>query len=131
MLPVELPHRKSQSDAESSLHFYPWTGDCGRSAVVAFRARSFGMAMELALLIALVAFVTFLLIHGRTKRRHEEQMQLTEAWRVVLSDPQYAHRRLYEEKLREDEVKFKKEHASLRKQEGLSEDIRTGMSDRE
>jgi len=47
-------------------------------------------------------------------------MVLSEAWRVVLDDPHYEHRRRYEEKLREDDLRLKKEHALLRKKEGLS-----------
>jgi len=41
-------------------------------------------------------------------------MVLSEAWRVVLDDPHYEHRRRYEEKLREDDLRLTKEHASLR-----------------
>ena len=50
-------------------------------------------------------------------------MVLSEAWRVVLDDPHYEHRRRYEEKLREDDLRLKKEHATLRKKEGLSRDV--------
>ncbi len=45
-------------------------------------------------------------------------MVLSEAWHVVLDDPNCDYRRRYEVKFRNN-LRFKKEHALLRKKEGL------------
>ncbi len=79
--------------------------------------------MEILIILLLIVVIAFFVVraHGVEKRRHE--MALSEAWRLVLDDPHYEHRRRYEEKLRQDDVRLKKEHALLRKKEGLSRDV--------
>ena len=76
--------------------------------------------MEIMLIFLLVALIALLMVRARRAEKHQHQMVLSEAWRVVLDDPHYEHRRRYEEKLREDDLRLKKEHALLRKKEGLS-----------
>jgi hypothetical protein len=48
----------------------------------------------------------------RSSSRASKLAALDEAWRIVLADPNYMHRRRYEERMREDE-------AQLRKAEGI------------
>jgi hypothetical protein len=67
--------------------------------------------------------IAFLLVHARRGEKRRHDMVLSEAWRVVLDDPHYEHRKRYEEKLREDDRRLKKEHAMLRKKEGLSREV--------
>ena len=76
--------------------------------------------MEIIVIFLLVALITFLMVRAQRTEKHRHEMVLSEAWRVVLDDPHYEHRRRYEEKLREDDLRLKKEHALLRKKEGLS-----------
>ena len=79
--------------------------------------------MEIMLIFLLVALIALLMVRARRAEKHQHQMVLSEAWRVVLDDPHYEHRRRYEEKLREDDLRLKKEHALLRKKEGLSREV--------
>ncbi len=71
--------------------------------------------MEILIILLLIVLIVFFMVRARgvEKRRHE--MALSEAWRLVLDDPHYEHRRRYEEKLRQDDLRLKKEHALLRK----------------
>ncbi len=79
--------------------------------------------MELVIIILLVALIAFLMIRGRRKEKRRHDIALSEAWRIVLDDPHYGHRRRYEEKLREDDLRLRKEHALLRSKEGLSGEV--------
>ena len=79
--------------------------------------------MEIALFFLLVALIAFLMVRAHRAEKHRHEMVLSEAWRVVLDDPHYEHRRRYEEKLREDDLRLTKEHALLRKKEGLSQKV--------
>ena len=79
--------------------------------------------MEVIIIFLLVALIASLMAHAHRAEKHRHEMVLSEAWRVVLDDPHYVHRRRYEEKLREDDLRLKKEHATLRKKEGLSRDV--------
>ncbi len=79
--------------------------------------------MELVIIFLLVALIAFLMMRSRRKEKRRHDMALSEAWRVVLDDPHYVHRRRYEEKLREDDLRLRKEHASLRSKEGLSGEV--------
>ncbi len=79
--------------------------------------------MELVIIFLLVALTALLMIRSRRKEKRRHDIALSEAWRIVLDDPHYVHRRRYEEKLREDDLKLRKEHASLRSKEGLSGEV--------
>ncbi len=68
--------------------------------------------MEIALILALVAVVILLSVRQRTVKTATKKALLDEAWRIVLNDPNYHHRRNYEERMRKDE-------AQIRKSEGL------------
>ncbi len=79
--------------------------------------------MELLAIFLLVALIAFLIIRDRRKERRRHDMALSEAWRVVLDDPHYVHRRRYEDKLREDDLRLRKEYDLLRRKEGLSREV--------
>ncbi len=79
--------------------------------------------MELVIIFLLVALTALLMIRSRRKEKRRHDIALSEAWRIVLDDPHYVHRRRYEEKLREDDLRLRKEHASLRSKEGLSGEV--------
>ena len=76
--------------------------------------------MEIMVIFLLVALIAFLMVRAHRAEKYRHEIMLSEAWRVVLDDPHYEHRRRYEEKLREDDLRLKKEHTLLRKKEGLS-----------
>ena len=79
--------------------------------------------MEIMVIFLLVALIAFLMVRAHRAEKHRHEIMLSEAWRVVLDDPHYEHRRRYEEKLREDDLRLKKEHTLLRKKEGLSREV--------
>ncbi len=79
--------------------------------------------MEFLIFLLLVALIAFLIIRGRWNERRRHDIELSKAWRMVLDDPHYEHRRRYEEKLRQDDRRLRKEHASLRSKEGLSGEV--------
>ena len=68
--------------------------------------------MEILVIIALVVVVISLSVRQRALKKAAKKALLDEAWHVVLNDPNYHHRRNYEERMREDE-------ARIRKSEGL------------
>jgi hypothetical protein len=84
--------------------------------------------MEILVIFLLVALIAFLTVHTQTQKKRRRKMALSEAWRIVLDDPNYEHRRRYEETLREDDLRLKKEHAFLRKKEGLSGEVPPELS---
>jgi len=77
--------------------------------------------MELAVIFVLLAFAIWWRVYKawsrRQFRRQDEEDMLRQAWSIVLSDPNYHHRRRYEEQLLSDREKLKKEAAKLRKAE--------------
>ena len=79
--------------------------------------------MEIMVIFLLVALIAFLMVRAHRAEKYRHEIMLSEAWRVVLDDPHYEHRRRYEEKLREDDLRLKKEHALLRKKEGISREV--------
>jgi len=68
--------------------------------------------MEIAVIFLLFACVVWLAFKLRAERSADKKAALDEAWRIVMSDPNYIHRRRYEERRRADE-------AEARKAEGL------------
>jgi len=68
--------------------------------------------MEFIVIIFIIFGIAWMIWNVRTSSRAEKAATLDDAWRIVLADPNYAHRRRYEERLREDE-------AQIRKAEGL------------
>jgi len=79
-----------------------------------------GEMIELFILAAVIACIVWILWRVRTKRRAAKaairkaeeaarQASLDHAWQVVLNDPNYLHRRRYEERMRDDEMQARKE----------------------
>lgn len=82
--------------------------------------------MEIVVILLLILLIAFLVVRAHRGAKRRQEMVLSDAWRVVLDDPHYEHRRRYEEKLREDDLRLKKEHALLRMKEGLSRELPPG-----
>jgi hypothetical protein len=68
-----------------------------------------GQAMELIIIVLVVAGIVWVVWKVRADMRESEEADLDRAWRVVLDDPNYAHRRRFEERKREDEARARKE----------------------
>jgi hypothetical protein len=68
--------------------------------------------MEFIFIIFIFSGIVWILWNVRSSSRASKLAALDEAWRIVLADPNYMHRRRYEERMREDE-------AQLRKAEGI------------
>ena len=75
--------------------------------------------MEFVVVPLAVACVIWAIWKVRTKRQASGQARLDAAWRVVLSDPNYKHRRRLEEYNREVEARAREAEAKARKVEGL------------
>jgi hypothetical protein len=69
--------------------------------------------MELIIIIATIACIVWIVWRMRAKKRARTQAQsdavLHRAWRTVLSDPNYTHRKRYEERMHDDEMRVRKE----------------------
>lgn len=65
--------------------------------------------MELVILFFVVACIVWIVWKTRANTRASNDAALHQAWRVVLDDPNYLHRRRYEERKREDEARARKE----------------------
>ena len=75
--------------------------------------------MEFFVVPFIVALIVWAVWKGQTKRVASDQARLDAAWRLVLSDPNYIHRRRVEEYNREVEAKARKAEEEARKVEGL------------
>ena len=75
--------------------------------------------MELVVIPFIVAYIVWFVWKIRTKASASEKTRLDEAWRVVLSDPKYAHRRRSEEYNRKVEAQAREAEERARQLEGL------------
>ena len=71
--------------------------------------------MNLIFILFLIAVVGWIIWRWRVKDRAE----LDRAWRLVLEDPNYEHRRRYYEHLVHSEQRRAEEDARIKKEEGL------------
>jgi hypothetical protein len=65
--------------------------------------------MELFILLLLFALLVWIVWKVRAKIRASDEAALSEAWCVVLDDPNYMRRRLHEEHKHEDQAWARKE----------------------
>jgi hypothetical protein len=72
-----------------------------------------GKVLEIVLIILLAAPIAWIVWKVRAHDRALENASLHEAWRMVLDDPHYEHRRQYEERKRQVEAQLQKEAARL------------------
>jgi len=79
----------------------------------------FHEAMELLVVPIIIACIAWAVWKVRTKNRESDNARLDEAWHTVLSDPNYAHRRRYEEYKFEINAQAHKADAQARHIEGL------------
>jgi hypothetical protein len=75
--------------------------------------------MELIVVPLIVACIIWVVWRAWKKSQSSDKARLDEAWRVVLSDPKYMHRRRSEEFNREVEAQTHKVEECVRKLEGL------------
>jgi hypothetical protein len=75
--------------------------------------------MELIVVPFIVACIVWFVWKIRTKNHASDNARLDEAWRVVLSDPKYTHRRRSEEYNRKVEAQAREAEEQVRKLEGL------------
>jgi len=71
--------------------------------------------MNLIVILLLMAVVGWIIWRWRVK----DKMDLDRAWRLVLEDPNYEHRRRYYEHLVHSEQRRAEEDARIKKEEGL------------
>jgi hypothetical protein len=64
--------------------------------------------MEVIIILFPVIVIVWILWNVRKNNRASKTAALDEAWRIVLDDSNYVHRRRYEERKREDEARARK-----------------------
>ena len=69
--------------------------------------------LEFSILLFVVASILWLAWKWRTQDRASKKATVEQAWRIVLDDPHYEHRRQYEERRRQVEAQLQKEAARL------------------
>ena len=65
--------------------------------------------MEFLVIFLFVGGIVWIVWKTREGKRASRNADLERAWRVVLNDPNYDHRRRYEERKREDEARAREE----------------------
>ena len=75
--------------------------------------------MNFIFLLILIAGVGWIIWRARVKRQEDIDTSLDRAWRLVIKDPNYEHRRRYYEQLASSEKHMAEEDARIRKEEGL------------
>lgn len=65
--------------------------------------------MEFIVIGFIVACVVWFVWRARARNRASKKAVLDQAWHVVLDDPDYTHRRRYEERMREYDERAHKE----------------------
>lgn len=65
--------------------------------------------LEIIIIFCAVASIVWIIWKVRAHDRVLRKATLDQAWRIVLEDPHYAHRRQYEERKHEDEARSRKE----------------------
>ncbi len=92
---------------------------CVSAQSVDTHERTIHQATEFFAVPLIIALIVWVVWKVRTKKREEEKDRLDEAWHTVLSDPNYLHRRRYEEYKSEVNAKAHQAEAQARKTEGL------------
>jgi hypothetical protein len=69
--------------------------------------------LEISIIFCVVVSIVWIVWKLRAHDRALEKAALDQAWRVVLDDPHYGHRRQYEERKREEEARLRKEAKGL------------------
>jgi hypothetical protein len=69
--------------------------------------------VEIIIILFLVASIVWIVRKVRAHDRALEKDALHQAWRIVLDDPHYVHRRQYEERKHEEEARLRKEAEGL------------------
>ena len=64
--------------------------------------------MEFIVIFLMLACIVWLVMKLRAEKKETKKAKLNEAWRTVLNDPEYIHRRRYEERVRAEEEQARK-----------------------
>jgi len=64
--------------------------------------------MEFIVIFSMLACIVWLVMKLRAEKKETKKAKLNEAWRTVLNDPEYIHRRRYEERVRAEEEQARK-----------------------
>jgi len=75
--------------------------------------------METIIIAVAIVIIAWIAWKVRTKSRATRDAELHQAWQTVLEDPDYAHRRRYEERMRQKEARMREDEQRTRKTEGL------------
>jgi len=70
--------------------------------------------MEFIVIFVLIVGAVWLVWRIRSSEKASEKAALEEAWDLVLEDPNYDHRRRYEERKRAEEARARKEEGIKR-----------------
>jgi hypothetical protein len=68
---------------------------------------------EILIIFCVIASIVWIVWKLRSHDRALKKATLDQAWRVVLDDPHYEHRREYEERRHEEEVRLRNEAEGL------------------
>jgi hypothetical protein len=90
---------------------YPNAADIVLKEVISGREGQ-GM-LEIVIIFCVVVSIVWIVWKLRAHDQALEKATLDQAWRVVLDDPHYEHRRQYEERKHEDEAPLRREAEGL------------------
>jgi hypothetical protein len=90
---------------------YPNAADIVLKEVISGREGQ-GM-LEIVIIFCVVVSIVWIVSKLRAHDQALEKATLDQAWRVVLDDPHYEHRRQYEERKHEDEARLRREAEGL------------------
>jgi hypothetical protein len=90
---------------------YPNAADIVLKEVISGREGQ-GM-LEIVIIFCVVVSIVWIVWKLRAHDQALEKATLDQAWRVVLDDPHYEHRRQYEERKHEDEARLRREAEGL------------------
>jgi hypothetical protein len=123
---LKKEHNKKERNMEqltfkSLIIFFAMVGfsSCASAQAVGVDRIQLHQALELFVVPAIVASIVWALWHVRAKSLTSDKARLKEAWGIVLSDPNYTHRRRYEEYNREVEARAREAKVEAREIEGL------------
>jgi hypothetical protein len=69
--------------------------------------------MEIIVILCLVVAIVWLVLKVRAHGRALKKATLDQAWHIVLDDPNYVHRRQFQERKHEEEARLRKEAEGL------------------
>ncbi len=96
---------------------------CALAQAIEVDGHKIQQATELIVVPLIIACIIWVVWKVREKKRQSDKADLDEAWHTVLSDPNYLHRRRYEEYKSEVDSQARKAEAQARKIESLGDNV--------